>query len=256
MGPHAASNDGALDLFCASPPLGLEPDGYGRDDVNVTYRTASFGGVPGSGPLTLSASSPSLCPPTMVLSRRVLSVAGGRNASHGARWQSSIVVTVTDRDMTPELNRGLTNAEDVGDGAAAKALVHVQAVSSRIDEPGDEIPLQQANASLGTFTGLIHVSSSEIPGAENDGIVRLLSGDVLSVFYSPPPYLRPRVPVVEQHLRTWVNASLVLLPAAVGGGPSDVSVVPEGASLTIQVSDADRNIDVSSAGYFGTPTLM
>ena len=211
--------------------------------MTALYTLAPGGGSPGSITSSISASSPTLCPPLLRLGADVVSVGGQGNP------RESIVISVIDRDVTPELN-GLINAA----GGAGVQAVRVKVVSSRADEPWDVVTLQQANASEGSFTGVINVSDAVQPGAQDDGIVRLLPGDTLQAIYAPALFLVPRHSVV-QHVRTWINASLRLSPGpAPAVGPMlnlparDVSRVPLEGVLAIQLTDPDQDANVHAAG--------
>ena len=240
-GMHAGSNDAALDLFCASPPPGLVSDGRGPDYVTITYESAQNGAITSNSPQALSARSPTLCPPDLLLQSGVISVVGPGSAQ-------AFSITVVDRDLAPQLNPDLSAA-----GSAGQEPVRVKVVSSRIDEPSDTILLQQASAEEGAFTGFINISQAIVPGAENDGLVRVEPGDTLQLIYFPAHYIRPRNPVVR-HVRAWNNCSLRLLPVPVPSlEPSapakrDVSVVGMGRQLTIEVVDPDQNLDVHQTG--------
>lgn len=161
----------------------------------------------------------------------------------------SILISVIDRDVTPELNV-LINAP----GGAGEQTVRVKVVSSRADEPSDVVTLLQANASEGSFTGFINVSDAVRPGAQDDGVVHLLPGDTLQAIYTPALFLVPRDPVV-QHVRTWINASVRLSPGpAAAVGPllnlpaRDVSLVPLEGVLALQLTDKDQDANVHAAG--------
>ncbi len=235
MAPH----DGALDLFCASPPPGLESDGNGPDHVKVTYEAAPVSTI--SDPEVLSATSPTLCPPELLLpSTAIIAVADSSRP---------FSITVVDRDLTPHLNPQLQAAGGVG-----QQPVSVKVVSSRVGEPSDTITLQQASSGDGTFTGIINVSKSVSPGAQDDGIIHLEPGDSFQAIYFPVPYIQPRSPEVK-HVRTWVNCSLRLLPVPAPSlrpsdesGENDVSVVPLDEALTIEITDADADRHVLSPG--------
>jgi len=202
---------------------------------------------------SLSASSPTLCPAALMLESNVVTVAAVLSSGREGSQNMALGITVIDRDATLKLNPYL-NAGGVG----GMQPVRVSVVSSRIDEPSDIITLQQANESEGTFTGVINISSV-IPGAENDGIVRLEPGNTLQVIYTPVLYLLPRSTVVQK-VRTWVNSSLRLLPlpaAAVGPVSNrqvrDTSAIQLGGVLTIEVADADQDENTSKAGTSTTP---
>ena len=257
---HAAKNNDGLDLFCASPPPDLVPDGYGPDVVTVSYAltTPSNSGV-GAASATerllsvtetvVSASRPTLCPPRLLLQSKLVSV---NNLREGGGATSLITITVLDRDSTPELNPCI-NAP----GGSGAQVIQVKVISSRYNEPSDLITLRQANASEGSFTGTINISRSSVPGAENDGLVSLEPGDWLRVIYSPPAlFLTPRTELIE-YVQTMVNCTLRLFPlpvASIGAGgianmaAKDVSVVGIQGALTIEVRDSDRNADVLTAG--------
>jgi len=240
-GEHAAPHDGALDLFCASTPPGLQPDGRGPDHVKVTYESAPVSTI--SHPETLTATSPTLCPPELLLPSAAISVATAADSSQ------PFSITVVDRDLTPLLNPQLQAA-----GGEGRQPVIVRVVSSRVGEPSDTITLQQASSEDGTFTGIIDISKSVSPGAKDDGIIRLEPGDSFQAIYFPVPYIHPRSPEVKQ-VRTWVNCSLRLLPVPAPSlrpsgesAENDVSVVPLDKTLTIEITDADADNHVASPG--------
>jgi len=133
--------------------------------------------------------------------------------------------------------------------------VRVKVVSSRVDEPWDVITLKHSNVSQGSFTGVINVSAAVIPGAQDDGIVRLQPGDFLQIIYTPALFLIARDPIAL-HVRTWINARLRLEPApAAAVGPTlnlparDVSLVPLDDALAIELTDVDQNVNVLAAGH-------
>ena len=203
-GPHAASNDGALDLFCAS-------EGYGSDVVTVSYMVASTINM---GPSTLSVSRHMACAPSLVLNMSVMAVSAVAGVD-------TLGITVTDTDVTEQ-------------------ELTVKALSSRIQEPSDVVKLTRAGLPAGTFTGAMQVGKGVVPGAVDDGVVRLEPGDTLQVIYNTVAWPNP----VVKMLRTWVNCSLQLLPRP--PAVADVCLVDLGGQLTVFLDDSDQNQDPST----------
>ena len=153
--------DGALDLFCAS-------EGYGSDAVTVSYMVASTINM---GPSTLSVSRHMACAPSLVLNMSVMAVSAVAGVD-------TLGITVTDTDVTEQ-------------------ELTVKALSSRIQEPSDVVKLTRAGLPAGTFTGAMQVGKGVVPGAVDDGVVRLDPGDTLQVIYNPVAWPNPVVKMLR-----------------------------------------------------------
>ena len=154
------------------------------------------------------------CAPSLVLNKSVMAVSA-------AAGVDSLGITVTDTDV---IEQELT----------------VKALSSRIQEPSDVVKLTRAGLPAGTFTGAMQVGKGVVPGAVDDGVVRLEPGDTLQVIYKPVAWPNP----VVKMLRTWVNSSLQLLPRPPAA--ADVCLVDLGGQLTVFLDDSDQNQDPST----------